>query len=1803
VTGSNAPVTPAYSGPELTFSADVSAAPGGLSANASFGALEVHVTDGDHDYHTNQFQTSFLHVQGSVNLVDPQYNAAAFNPNIQATYDRLRGSDLQAASDPKQFFNVLITANGGLHMHVTSDPNLTGVLPPSLGFIGQALQPPKFDFDFNLTGSARVDQEPGSGNFQFHKSLDNMSIDHIQMDVGGLMGAIAKPLANVLGGALGPITDIIGSGAGTVDGFLNAPLPLISQLLGHNVSLVDLSGGALAGIDTLAKAIGGIATFAHDVSTFLQNYNGQPIPLGSWVWVPLISKCVPRQAVDALTFNLPPVQLPSLQLPDLQLPDIRLPDINVPGFGLVHIPAIHVPVIHLGSIPLPNINISLPVLTLPDIQLPDIPLPSIPLPDLRLGPITLPSGITLTLPDIPLPNLTLPAIHLGNITLPNLQLPDLTHLSLPLPSVTLPTIPLPNLTLPDFTLTITPPSLPSFNLPIRLPSLALPNLPLPTLPLPPLSLPGVPMPDLTLGDANLSSTGTDTSFVQNDGFKIDILQAQNIVKMFLNQPFDIVEYDLPGLILNQSKSFDLGFHLGSVGIDGSISAGFNELIFPTAVVYDSTGLSEIVAADRAGGTVDWSKLLDGFYMPVPQNGGHFLDLGLNFNGYASADAFIASAWLSGSLSGDIHLDIKDADNDGKLRLNEIMALTDNFNDPAKLISMFDAGVSFSASLDGGGKLGIDPLSVSFSLSKLGLAPHVNINISLSSLFPQYSVPASPPPPPPVQLATEEQVDGQEVLRLNIGPYASSRGGASQDDTNGANITVSGSNGNLVVTGYGTTQTFTGNYAYILASGGPGPDMIDCSGVSGVDVHAFGGGGNATIKTGNDNAYVETGDGNVTVYLGAGYNTVIGGRGQGTVHAAAGSNNHVDFSTSGRSSYYGGGGGNDSVFGSAYGDHLEAGHGPGSVHFVGGGGDVLYGGVGNDLLDGHDNPSGGGGTGVDAYYGGLGNNTIVAAFGDKWIDGGAGGTNTLNVSGKFAQVTNGVITNSSLQSSAGTTPFVNISSVQVQLGNYANSLTVNGVSMPFSLTGGNKGDTIDIQSLYAPGPVAINLGTGDDTLTIQNTQSVLNITDAGYYLAGNTLVIDESASPQSVIGTLNGHTITITGMGAINYSGFQYVNIDLGSGSDSFTVQDTAPDALRTTIQGGGGYDNFYVYNASTQLRVYYVAYGNSLSAYAPNGSGGLTPLQELDSNVPGLQNMAGALAVAVSPDGRLVYMATYNGILTFSRNTTTGIVYYQSFLNLAGTGWSPLATMTVTNYHLFVASGSGSNQSAPVLSFARDAVTGALGASVSGLGGSQAQISPTDPNSRAYPILDALLNGAIEGSYPYSWYVYQGNTYAGGYATILQNPGRTGFNNGTGYYNEGIPAWAYDGTSGQLFVPASYFSGGIEEISSYNFNGIPNRYGGDAIPPPPNPGADNVATAAYGNEIYGVSSKFSVLFSSQVNGSSTALQNGLYVNGITANSSVAVSPDGKWLYVSMPGANGVPNQFQVYALGANGSFSFKFGILPSGIPGRATAVNGYVYVPLEDTSAIAVYRQNVDGSLTSVATTTQGVSNPSGVTALTTSSGTFLYVGNTGNGSVSVYQQNLDGTLTFVQTVQNNVGGVSGLGNPGEMAAGTIAGGNTMLYVTGQTQNAIVGFNVNPGTGALTYVGTVRQGVGGINGLAGIHGITLTSDGKYVVATGSSTNTAVVFGVLSNGRLLYLQRLKDGSGTTQDLSDPLDVTSDGSEIIFSTGGPGHDHGKPDVPGAGPTGCGHHPERQPGSVWQPCRRQPRADRRRPGGLCR
>ncbi|MDE3068412.1 MAG: hypothetical protein KGJ60_12810, partial [Verrucomicrobiota bacterium] len=148
-----------------------------------------------------------------------------------------------------------------------------------------------------------------------------------------------------------------------------------------------------------------------------------------------------------------------------------------------------------------------------------------------------------------------------------------------------------------------------------------------------------------------------------------------------------------------------------------------------------------------------------------------------------------------------------------------------------------------------------------------------------------------------------------------------------------------------------------------------------------------------------------------------------------------------------------------------------------------------------------------------------------------------------------------------------------------LGMGASGVAYSGVAvLNINLGAGN--DTFNIQGTNAATVTTLNTGAGVNTVNVgslapatggivDHIQGALTITGSG----ADTLNVDDSGSGANKTGALTPTTITGLGMGVdgIIYTGMGALNISLGSGNDSFTVNEINVPTI-TTLDGGSGTD-------------------------------------------------------------------------------------------------------------------------------------------------------------------------------------------------------------------------------------------------------------------------------------------------------------------------------------------------------------------------------------------------------------------------------------------------------------------------------------------------------------------------------------------------------------------------------------------------------------------------------------------------------
>jgi hypothetical protein len=166
-------------------------------------------------------------------------------------------------------------------------------------------------------------------------------------------------------------------------------------------------------------------------------------------------------------------------------------------------------------------------------------------------------------------------------------------------------------------------------------------------------------------------------------------------------------------------------------------------------------------------------------------------------------------------------------------------------------------------------------------------------------------------------------------------------------------------------------------------------------------------------------------------------------------------------------------------------------------------------------------------------------------------------------------------------SGGSLAYNNVTTLNLNLGSGGNTLTVSGSAGVTNINSGTGADNITINA--STGTLNLATGTGVDTVyvggVLSNIKGVLTITGSG----DDTLNVDNSGVGSAVVGALSSSVVSGLGLSnsGIQYAGLSALNVTLGAGADTFTINSTNA-ATVTTLNSGDGADTVVlVGNAGT----------------------------------------------------------------------------------------------------------------------------------------------------------------------------------------------------------------------------------------------------------------------------------------------------------------------------------------------------------------------------------------------------------------------------------------------------------------------------------------------------------------------------------------------------------------------------------------------------------------------------------------------
>lgn len=158
-----------------------------------------------------------------------------------------------------------------------------------------------------------------------------------------------------------------------------------------------------------------------------------------------------------------------------------------------------------------------------------------------------------------------------------------------------------------------------------------------------------------------------------------------------------------------------------------------------------------------------------------------------------------------------------------------------------------------------------------------------------------------------------------------------------------------------------------------------------------------------------------------------------------------------------------------------------------------------------------------------------------------------------------------------------------------------------------------------------------------------------------------------------------------------------------------------------------------------------------------------------------------------------------------------------------------------------------------------------------------------------------------------------------------------------------------------------------------------------------------------------------------------------------------------------------------------------------------------------------------------------------------------LYVASSGDGALASFDV---AALRYLGRLQDGEPPVTGLGGA---ASAVVSPDGVHVYAGGSTEDTVAILERSPTDGTLEWLGEIREGVAGAQGLDGANAAAMSPDGKHLFVLGGVGNSVASYGRNAiNGALAFESMLTSANGLA-GLSGPFDadVSADGRHLYVA----------------------------------------------------
>jgi len=577
---------------------------------------------------------------------------------------------------------------------------------------------------------------------------------------------------------------------------------------------------------------------------------------------------------------------------------------------------------------------------------------------------------------------------------------------------------------------------------------------------------------------------------------------------------------------------------------------------------------------------------------------------------------------------------------------------------------------------------------------------------------------------------------------------------------------------------------------------------------------------------------------------------------------------------------------------------------------------------------------------------------------------------------------------------------------------------------------------------------------------------------------------------------------------------------------------------------------------------------HALSLFERNlNTGALTYIEAYRNGVDDISGLEGTQSVLVSPDGRHVYVSgfTESALVVFKRDEVNGKLSLVEILRdneggITGMDGALKIKSSKDGNHIYLVSPKDNS----VTVFKRNVITGELTTQQlvedSGNGGNDMTypldmvLSPDGKHAYVTSFGDhavtAFLVSPVSGELVYINSVVDGEEGVeginGANAIAISPDGKYVFASG----ENTLVIFQRASSTGQLSYLTKYTDG----VEADELSGI-----------------EAIGVSKTGNYLYTLSAfddAITLFEMNQLTGNLTeqsVIKNGIdNVSGLAYPTCVAFANDFSEMYITSLGGNGLLH-FNVDnstgAIAFNSVISSSNTTSLSGIEGTSSLAissdDQHVYVAGEIDDALAIFeRDQITGMLNYLGMIEDGSSNDglNGVKHLTVSpDGNHVYAAGFWDASIAIFQRNVStGMLTYLGRMKDGLFGTDGLSGVSKVI---VSPDGMHVYSAAALENGIGVFSRNTSNGMLNYETVYFDDVLGIDGIEGVVDLKISGDGQYLYAAGSEEASIAVFQIdAATGFLTFVERLKDGEAGLDGLDgiSAIEISEDGQFLYTAS---------------------------------------------------